>query len=135
MHLRVANQIEQKISVERAREARAGEQQQYRMDAQLAGSGSELPAPIRLHTGPGDDGFGALGQNVGHEEIEFAGFIPAKSQAGLIVALDEQIHAADARRVFQAIQAESASAIGGSAERPLKPFAATLLKEIHRSFA
>ena len=59
--------------------------------------GGHLPAVVGLGRADRDQGFRAVGLRFGQQKFQLAGFIAAKSQAGLVIALDPQARAAQGR--------------------------------------
>ena len=70
-------------------------QDQVQLEAQAGAGGRHLPAVVGLHGGAGDDHLGALLQGVGQGELEHARLVAAEGQARQVVALDEDVGAAE----------------------------------------
>ena len=60
---------------------------------------SRLAAVVGLQGARSDEGICSLSLCFGHQEFQFAGLVPTESQAGLVVALDQQMRAV--QRLFQ----------------------------------
>ena len=62
------------------------------------GRGRGLAAVVRLHPARGDQDVGALLDRLAEQELELAGLVAAEREAGRVVALDQDVRAAEPRR-------------------------------------
>ena len=72
-------------------------QDQAAFKAEAGGRGGGLPAVVGLDRTGGDEHVRALSLRLGDEKLQFTGLVPAEGQAGLVVALDQQVRAAEGR--------------------------------------
>ena len=57
---------------------------------------------VRLRGAHGDEGVGAFGESITHQKLQFSRFVASEGEAGLIVALDEQLRPTEfSRKRFQ----------------------------------
>ena len=89
--------VEQEVALQH-RAFLAVHQDQGDVEAELAGGGGHLPAPVRLAVGAGDQQVAALAEHLGEHELELPGLVAAEAEAGHVVALDPHFCPADRLR-------------------------------------